>query len=220
MRRERSTHGAGHLREPAGRPGPAGSDLRPRARRVRRGSRLLSRACHGAAGGPSSISAAARGGCSGRCSTLAHHAGPGNRRVRSPASPGSRHGSPQTPCSARRREAGRLDVAAGDVRRPPVRGPFCPRRRRGCSAPPGRARGCGTHAQAVAERVEPAGQLVLDDIGPSGLPWRDLPMSVDWEREMDGKPVSAARSWSAERAPRACMSTTRPSRIRYDPMVR
>ena len=31
------------------------------------------------------------------------------------------------------------------------------------------------------------GKLILDDLGPALLPDRDLPLSVDWEREMDGQ---------------------------------
>jgi hypothetical protein len=37
--------------------------------------------------------------------------------------------------------------------------------------------------------LEPGGRLVIDDIGPGGLPWRDLPLSLDWERELDGTRV-------------------------------
>ncbi|HEX6655440.1 MAG TPA: class I SAM-dependent methyltransferase [Candidatus Limnocylindria bacterium] len=33
------------------------------------------------------------------------------------------------------------------------------------------------------------GRLVLDDLGPDLLPDRDLPLSVDWERELDGQRV-------------------------------
>lgn len=35
-----------------------------------------------------------------------------------------------------------------------------------------------------------AGRLVLDDIGPGLLPSRDLPLSVDWRRELHGRPVT------------------------------
>ena len=33
------------------------------------------------------------------------------------------------------------------------------------------------------------GRVILDDIGPALLPTRDLPLSVDWRREIDGRPV-------------------------------
>ena len=42
---------------------------------------------------------------------------------------------------------------------------------------------------SAAARLEVRGRLVLDDIGPGGMPDRDLPLSVDWERELDGLPV-------------------------------
>jgi SAM-dependent methyltransferase len=33
------------------------------------------------------------------------------------------------------------------------------------------------------------GRMILDDLGPGQLPDRDLPLSVDWRREMDGRVV-------------------------------
>jgi SAM-dependent methyltransferase len=33
------------------------------------------------------------------------------------------------------------------------------------------------------------GRLIIDDLGPALLPDRDLPLSVDWRRELDGQPV-------------------------------
>ena len=42
---------------------------------------------------------------------------------------------------------------------------------------------------AAAARLQPRGRLVLDDIGPVGMPARDLPLSLDWERDLDGRPV-------------------------------
>jgi SAM-dependent methyltransferase len=41
----------------------------------------------------------------------------------------------------------------------------------------------------VRSVLAPDGRVVLDDLGPALLPDRDLPLSVDWEREMDGQPV-------------------------------
>jgi SAM-dependent methyltransferase len=86
-------------------------------------------------------------------------------------------------------EAGRLTVDVGDVRRPPK----------------GRWRwimavGVLPHLEgpesglqmlsSTAARLERGGRLVLDDIGPGGLPERDLPLSLDWERELEGRRVS------------------------------
>jgi SAM-dependent methyltransferase len=33
------------------------------------------------------------------------------------------------------------------------------------------------------------GRLILDDLGPELLPERDVPLSVDWRRDLDGQPV-------------------------------
>jgi hypothetical protein len=33
------------------------------------------------------------------------------------------------------------------------------------------------------------GRMILDDLGPGLLPDRDLPLSVDWRREMEGRAV-------------------------------
>jgi SAM-dependent methyltransferase len=33
------------------------------------------------------------------------------------------------------------------------------------------------------------GRLVIDDLGPAEMPLRDMPLSVDWRREMDGREV-------------------------------
>lgn len=41
--------------------------------------------------------------------------------------------------------------------------------------------------RAARRRLTRAGRLVLDDIGPGLLPSRDLPLSVDWHRELHGR---------------------------------
>jgi len=41
----------------------------------------------------------------------------------------------------------------------------------------------------VRDLLDPEGRLILDDLGPDLLPDRDLPLSVDWRRELDGRPV-------------------------------
>ena len=41
----------------------------------------------------------------------------------------------------------------------------------------------------VLPLLAPAGRGILDDIGPGQLPARDLPLSIDWRREVDGRPV-------------------------------
>jgi SAM-dependent methyltransferase len=37
--------------------------------------------------------------------------------------------------------------------------------------------------------VRPDGRVVVDSLGPGGLPPRDLPLSIDWEREMGDRHV-------------------------------
>jgi len=86
-------------------------------------------------------------------------------------------------------ELQRLTVGLGDVRRPPK----------------GRWRwitavGVLPHLEgpeaalqmlaAAAMRLQRDGRLVLDDIGPGGLPNHDLPLSVDWERNLNGRPIT------------------------------
>jgi len=45
-------------------------------------------------------------------------------------------------------------------------------------------------ALIVASRLlKPTGTLIVDTLGPGALPRHDLPLSVDWEREMDGRRV-------------------------------
>ena len=60
-------------------------------------------------------------------------------------------------------------VAPGDVRRPPVRGPFALAVAVGVLPHLAGPEDAVQMFTSVAERMEPAGQLVLDDIGPSGL---------------------------------------------------
>ena len=97
-------------------------------------------------------------------------------------------------------ESGRIQLIAGDVRRPPT----------------GRWRwitavGVLPHLDgpedalqllaAAADRLQPSGRLVVDDIGPGGLPDRDLPLSMDWERPMDGRMVTRRSQLSRQDAP-------------------
>jgi SAM-dependent methyltransferase len=43
--------------------------------------------------------------------------------------------------------------------------------------------------EAANALLEPDGRLIVDTLGPGGLPPRDLPLSVDWEREMGDRHV-------------------------------
>jgi SAM-dependent methyltransferase len=97
-------------------------------------------------------------------------------------------------------EAGRIQLTVGDVRRPPT----------------GRWRwitavGVLPHLEgpeaavrmlaAAGERLQPTGRLVLDDIGPGGLPDRDLPLSMDWERALEGRMVTRRSQLSRRDGP-------------------
>jgi SAM-dependent methyltransferase len=42
---------------------------------------------------------------------------------------------------------------------------------------------------AAARRLAPSGKLVIDTIGPGGLPTHDLPLTLDWEKDLEGRPV-------------------------------
>jgi SAM-dependent methyltransferase len=45
------------------------------------------------------------------------------------------------------------------------------------------------------------GRLILDDLGPELLPDRDLPLSIDWERQMDGQTVVRRSQLSRRETP-------------------
>jgi SAM-dependent methyltransferase len=84
---------------------------------------------------------------------------------------------------------GRLRLVEGDVRRPPVAGHF------GLVV----CAGVLPHLEGPEEamrmldwlgaHVAASGSLILDLLGPASLPSRDLPLSLDWERQLDGRPV-------------------------------
>jgi SAM-dependent methyltransferase len=43
---------------------------------------------------------------------------------------------------------------------------------------------------AARRLLQPTGVLIVDTIGPGGLPARDLPLSIDWERQMGDRRVT------------------------------
>jgi SAM-dependent methyltransferase len=96
--------------------------------------------------------------------------------------------------------AGRLTVAPGDVRRPP-RG-----RWRWITAIGVLPHLDGPEAAlqmlaAAAGRLEPQGRLVLDDLGPGEMPAHDLPLSLDWERLLEGRAVVRRSQLTRREAP-------------------
>jgi SAM-dependent methyltransferase len=96
------------------------------------------------------------------------------------------------------RDAGDMELLLGDVRRPRVGGPF--RLAVGAGVLPhlDGPEDAVRMLAAVASCLDEGGLLVLDDIGPGALPSRDLPLSVDWRRELDGRPI-VRRSQLAQR---------------------
>ena len=49
--------------------------------------------------------------------------------------------------------------------------------------------------------LEDDGVLVIDQLGPGGLPPHDLPLSLDWERSLDGRKVVRRSSLVRHEAP-------------------
>lgn len=103
------------------------------------------------------------------------------------------------------RDEGRLEVFEGDVRRLDA---VIARRRRFAlvvavgvlphlDGPDEAARMLhGVHRLLAAD-----GRLVLDDLGSGQLPDRDLPLSVDWKRKLEDRPVVHRSQLAVRRAP-------------------
>ena len=53
----------------------------------------------------------------------------------------------------------------------------------------------------VEPLLAPEGRLILDDLGPALLPDRDLPLSVDWRRQMNGQEVVRRSQLMRRKAP-------------------
>lgn len=93
------------------------------------------------------------------------------------------------PLLATAQAASRIELVPGDVRRPPVHGRFRTIVLAGVLPHLAGPEDALRALQAANRLLDRPGRLVLDDIGPAGLPWRDLPYSVDWDREMKGERV-------------------------------
>lgn len=83
-----------------------------------------------------------------------------------------------------------IELVEGDVRRPPVSGRFALVVIAGVlphlPGPEDAVRMLSSAARVAGH----GGLVVVDDIGPGGLPDRDLPLSFDWERELEGRRVT------------------------------
>jgi hypothetical protein len=64
----------------------------------------------------------------------------------------------------------------------------------------------------VAALLRSDGRLVLDDLGPALLPTRDLPLSVDWRRTLDGREV-------VRRSQLVCREAPEGLRVAFSTMV-
>ena len=54
---------------------------------------------------------------------------------------------------------------------------------------------------AARALMKPGGALVVDTLGPGGLPRHDLPLSIDWERQVDGRHVVRRSRLTRHEAP-------------------
>lgn len=89
----------------------------------------------------------------------------------------------------RARDEGRLELAVGDVRRVERRDRFALVALAGVLAhldgPEDGARALAAAGKALDRR----GVVIVDALGPGGLPPHDLPLSIDWERSWDDRRV-------------------------------
>ncbi|HET8587356.1 MAG TPA: class I SAM-dependent methyltransferase [Candidatus Limnocylindria bacterium] len=86
--------------------------------------------------------------------------------------------------------AGRLQVVLGDVRRVPPIGRFSLITAVGVLPHLDGPSAVVEMLRSARQRLTRAGRLVVDDLGPVEMPLRDLPLSVDWRRTVDGDEVT------------------------------
>jgi SAM-dependent methyltransferase len=53
----------------------------------------------------------------------------------------------------------------------------------------------------AARSLAPGGRVIVDTLGPGGLPQHDLPMSVDWERRIGGRRIVRRSSLELRETP-------------------
>ena len=207
-----------HLRRPGRRRGRPGRDLRPRARRDHRGPRLLSRA--GAPHGRCGDRPRLRVGPSVR--TSARDERPQHRRGRRlGGAPGPRGRSHRRRRSARVPLATRAGSSSSSATCEPFVAaiasgwPSWPACWRTSTVPRTRLRAL----DAARSLLEPDGVLIVDNLGPGALPPHDLPLSVDWERELGDRRVVRRSSLraprDARRAARGVLDPHGPRRGRW-----
>jgi len=87
------------------------------------------------------------------------------------------------------RDAGRLELAQADVRTVRRRDRFGLAILAGVMAHLAGPEDALRALDGARRLLAPGGILIVDTIGPGGLPPRDLPLSVDWERQMGDRRV-------------------------------
>lgn len=84
------------------------------------------------------------------------------------------------------RDEGRVELVVGDVRRVTLPHRFGLAILAGVLSHLGGPRDAVQALRAAAALLDGDGVLIVDLLGPGGVPTRNLPPSVDWEREIDG----------------------------------
>jgi SAM-dependent methyltransferase len=87
------------------------------------------------------------------------------------------------------RDAGSLELAQADVRTVRRRDRFGLAILAGVMAHLAGPEDALRALDAARRLLSPGGLLIVDTIGPGGLPPRDLPLSIDWERQMGDRRV-------------------------------
>jgi SAM-dependent methyltransferase len=87
------------------------------------------------------------------------------------------------------RDAGRLELGLADVRTVRRRDRFGLAILAGVMAHLAGPEDALRALDAARRLLAPGGVLIVDTIGPGGLPPRDLPLSIDWERQMGDRRV-------------------------------
>ncbi len=101
----------------------------------------------------------------------------------------------------RMRQAGRIELAEGDVRTVRRRDRYRLVVLAGVIAHLDGPEDCLRALSAARRLLDPDGWLVVDTIGPGGLPPRDLPLSVDWERRVGERRVIRRSALARREAP-------------------
>lgn len=87
------------------------------------------------------------------------------------------------------RDAGGIELVRGDVRSVRRRDRFGLAVLAGVLAHLDGPEGATRALEAARRLLAPDGRLIVDTIGPAGLPSEDLPLSVDWERDLGHRRV-------------------------------